>query len=236
MFGRVTGWGQEGPLAKTAGHDIDYIALTGALHAIGAKDAPAPPLNLLGDFGGGAMALAFGVVCALWEARASGRGQVVDAAMTDGVALMMAMTYSLKAKGLWRDERQANVLALALAVGGRLFAAMKRSLGVGEWIRRGLGVAVLIAVVAIAFGFDTGFLTRVSLSGTASLEQSLIDRISPASRSAGASPQPSTVTTDGPAMATKAKPGAQYVNSRRRRRFPVAVGSRGVAQFRAADA
>ncbi len=106
----------------------------------------------------------------------------------------------------------ATSLALALAVGGRLFAAMKRSLGVGEWIRRGLGVAVLIAVVAIAFGFDTGFLTRVSLSGTASLEQSLIDRISPASRSAGASPQPSTVTTDGPAMATKAKPGAQYVN------------------------
>ena len=106
----------------------------------------------------------------------------------------------------------ATSLALALAVGGRLFAAMKRSLGVGEWIRRGLGVAVLIAVVAIAFGFDTGFLTRVSLSGTASLEQSLIDRISPASRSAGASPQPSTVTTDGPAMATKAKPGAQDVN------------------------
>jgi cytochrome c biogenesis protein CcdA len=106
----------------------------------------------------------------------------------------------------------ATSLALALAVGGRLFAAMKGSLGVGEWIRRGLGVAVLIAVIAIAFGLDTGFLTRVSSSGTASLEQSLIDRISPASTSAGASMQPSTATTDGLAMAMKTKPGAQEVN------------------------
>ena len=106
----------------------------------------------------------------------------------------------------------ATSLALALAVGGRLFAAMKRSLGVGEWIRRGLGVAVLVAVVAIAFGFDTGFLTRVSLSGTASLEQSLIDRIRPASTSVNASMQSSAVTTDGPAMAMKAKPGAQEAN------------------------
>jgi alpha-methylacyl-CoA racemase len=110
VFGRVTGWGQSGPLAQSAGHDIDYIALTGALHAIGGADAPAPPLNLLGDFGGGAMALAFGVVCALLEAKSSGRGQVVDAAMTDGVALLMAMTYNLKAKGLWRGERRANLL------------------------------------------------------------------------------------------------------------------------------
>jgi alpha-methylacyl-CoA racemase len=110
VYGRVTGWGQDGPLAETAGHDIDYIALTGALHAVGGKDAPTPPLNLLGDFGGGAMFLAFGVVCGLVEARGSGRGQVVDAAMTDGVSLLMAMAYSLKAKGLWRGERQANVL------------------------------------------------------------------------------------------------------------------------------
>ena len=110
VYGRVTGWGQEGPLADSAGHDIDYIALTGALHAIGATDAPAPPLNLLGDFGGGAMFLAFGVACALIEARGSGRGQVVDAAMTDGVSLLMALTYSLKATGRWRAERQANVL------------------------------------------------------------------------------------------------------------------------------
>ena len=110
VFGRVTGWGQSGPLAQTAGHDINYIALTGALHAIGGAEAPLPPLNLIGDFGGGAMLLAFGVVCALLEARVSGRGQVVDAAMTDGAALLMAMIYGFKATGRWRDERAANLL------------------------------------------------------------------------------------------------------------------------------
>jgi cytochrome c biogenesis protein CcdA/thiol-disulfide isomerase/thioredoxin len=120
----------------------------------------------------------------------------------------------------------ATSLALALAVGGRLFAAMKRSLGVGEWIRRGLGVAVLIAVIAIAFGLDTGFLTRVSLSGTASLEQSLIDRISPASTSAGASMGPSTVMTDEPAMAMNAKPGAQEVNLGVEGGFPSLSGAK----------
>ena len=106
----------------------------------------------------------------------------------------------------------ATSLALALAVGGRLFAAMKGSLGVGEWIRRGLGVAVLVAVVAIAMGFDTGFLTRVSLSGTASLEQGLLDRFRPASPSASGSTQSSIVTTDAPAAMMKTKPGAQEVN------------------------
>jgi alpha-methylacyl-CoA racemase len=110
VYGRVTGWGQSGPLAQTAGHDINYIALTGALHAIGGAEAPLPPLNLIGDFGGGAMLLAFGVVCALLEARVSGRGQVVDAAMTDGAALLMAMIYGFKAAGRWRDERAANLL------------------------------------------------------------------------------------------------------------------------------
>jgi alpha-methylacyl-CoA racemase len=110
VYGRVTGWGQSGPLAQTAGHDINYIALTGALHAIGGAEAPLPPLNLIGDFGGGAMLLAFGVVCALLEARSSGRGQVVDAAMTDGAALLMTMIYGFKAAGQWRDERGANLL------------------------------------------------------------------------------------------------------------------------------
>jgi alpha-methylacyl-CoA racemase len=110
VFGRVTGWGQTGPLSQTAGHDINYIALSGALHAIGGADAPVPPLNLVGDFGAGAMGLAFGVVCALLEARTSGRGQVVDAAMTDGSALLMAMMYGFKAAGRWRDAREANLL------------------------------------------------------------------------------------------------------------------------------
>ena len=110
VYGRITGWGQSGPLAHAAGHDINYIALSGALHAIGDRTAPAPPLNLVGDFGGGAMLIAFGVVCALLEARRSGLGQVVDAAMTDGAALLMAMTYSLKAAGYWNNERESNWL------------------------------------------------------------------------------------------------------------------------------
>jgi len=110
VYGRVTGWGQSGPLSPTAGHDINYIALTGVLHAIGGAERPVPPLNLIGDFAGGAMMLAFGIVCALLEAKASGRGQVVDAAMTDGVATLAAMIYSFREQGLWRDRREANLL------------------------------------------------------------------------------------------------------------------------------
>jgi alpha-methylacyl-CoA racemase len=111
IFGRMTGFGQEGPMAQSAGHDINYISLAGVLHTIGRKDqAPVPPLNLVGDFGGGGMFLAFGVVCALLEARRSGKGQVVDAAMVDGAAYLMALTYGMYAQGSWRDERGANVL------------------------------------------------------------------------------------------------------------------------------
>jgi alpha-methylacyl-CoA racemase len=111
VYGRVTGWGQDGPLAQAAGHDINYIALSGMLHAMGRAAAPpAPPLNLVGDFGGGAMMLAFGVVCAVLEARQSGKGQVVDAAMTDGAALLGAMMYGLRGFGMWNGEREANLL------------------------------------------------------------------------------------------------------------------------------
>lgn len=111
VYGRITGWGQHGPLAQAAGHDINYIAVTGMLHAMGrAGEPPAPPLNLVGDFGGGAMMLAFGVVCAVLEARKSGKGQVVDAAMTDGAALLGAMMYGFRAHGDWRDARGANML------------------------------------------------------------------------------------------------------------------------------
>jgi alpha-methylacyl-CoA racemase len=111
VFGRITGWGQSGPLAQAAGHDINYVALTGMLHAMGDSAAPpAPPLNLVGDFGGGAMMLAFGVVCAVLEARKSGKGQVVDAAMTDGAALLGAMMYGMRAHGSWSDQRGANLL------------------------------------------------------------------------------------------------------------------------------
>jgi len=111
ILGRMTGWGQTGPLAPRAGHDIDYIAQSGVLHAIGHEhDRPVPPLNLVGDFGGGGMMLAFGVVCALLEARQSGRGQVVDAAMVEGAGLLSTMMWGMRAAGHWRDERGVNVL------------------------------------------------------------------------------------------------------------------------------
>jgi alpha-methylacyl-CoA racemase len=111
VFGRMTGFGQEGPLARAAGHDINYIALTGALHAIGRKEGrPVPPLNLVGDFGGGAMYLAFGIVCALLEARRSGMGQVVDAAIVDGAASLLTFAYGLMRAGMWTDERGENAL------------------------------------------------------------------------------------------------------------------------------
>jgi len=111
VYGRMTGWGQHGPLAHAAGHDINYIALAGALHAIGREgQAPVPPLNYVGDYGGGAMLLAFGVLAALFEAQRSGRGQVVDAAMTDGAALLSALFYGLKAAGAWGGPRGTNLL------------------------------------------------------------------------------------------------------------------------------
>jgi alpha-methylacyl-CoA racemase len=111
VYGRMTGWGQEGPLAQAAGHDIDYIALAGALEPLGrAGDRPLPPLNLVGDFGGGGMLLAYGMLAAILSAGRTGAGQVVDAAMVDGAASLMTMTYTLRAAGIWNDERGTNLL------------------------------------------------------------------------------------------------------------------------------
>jgi alpha-methylacyl-CoA racemase len=112
VYGRMTGWGQEGPYSQASGHDINYIALAGALGPIGrAGEAPVPPLNLVGDFGGGGMLLAFGVACALVEAKTSGQGQVVDAAMVDGAALLMTFIHGLKAMGVWDSStRGVNLL------------------------------------------------------------------------------------------------------------------------------
>jgi len=147
IYGRITGWGQDGPLAHAAGHDLNYIALTGALHAIGCEgDAPVPPLNLVGDFGGGGMYLAFGIACALYEARASGKGQVIDAAMTEGAASLMGMFYGHLAAGKWEDRRGVNAIdggapwygvyetadAKHVAIGsieGRFFAELLKRLG-----------------------------------------------------------------------------------------------------------
>ncbi len=110
VYGRMTGWGQTGPFAKAAGHDMNYIAIAGVLAAIGTKDKPVPPLNLVGDFGGGALYLAFGLLAGVLHARASGQGQVIDCAMSDGAASLMAMFYGKKAAGEWSSERRANLL------------------------------------------------------------------------------------------------------------------------------
>lgn len=111
VYGRITGWGQTGPMAQQVGHDINYIALSGALHALGEPDRPPrPPLNLLGDYGGGAMMLVTGVLAGLLEAKSTGKGRVVDAAMTDGSALLMSLFQALSARGLWSETRGANLL------------------------------------------------------------------------------------------------------------------------------
>ncbi len=150
VYGRMTGWGQTGPLSAAAGHDINYIAVAGALHAIGrAGERPVPPLNLVGDFGGGGMMLAFGMLAALLHVRSGGSGQVVDCAMTDGAALLMGMMWSFRAQGVWADERGANMLDGAapfydtyetqdgqyLAVGPiepQFYALLRRRLGLHE--------------------------------------------------------------------------------------------------------
>lgn len=112
VYGRITGWGQSGPLATTAGHDINYIALSGALHAIGRQgEKPVPPLNLVGDFGGGGMLLAFGILCGLLETSRSGKGQVIDAAMLDGSIALMALFHALRAMNLFDEQTGTNFLS-----------------------------------------------------------------------------------------------------------------------------
>ncbi len=114
VYGRMTGWGQTGPYAHAAGHDINYISLAGALHAYGRKgEKPTPPINMVGDFGGGGMMLAFGMVSAILGARASGKGQVIDCAMTEGAAVLMGMIWGFKGLGNWKDERGTNMLDTA---------------------------------------------------------------------------------------------------------------------------
>lgn len=150
VFGRMTGWGQSGPLAMRAGHDINYLSITGALHAMGDKGAPPPvPLNLVGDYGGGAMFLIFGLLSALLSAQKTGQGQVVDACITDGVASLMSLFYAWQPKGLWTDAPASNLLDGAapyyrcyacadgrhVAVGclePKFFAQMVDGLGLGD--------------------------------------------------------------------------------------------------------
>jgi alpha-methylacyl-CoA racemase len=110
VYGRVTGWGQEGPLANVAGHDVNYLALSGLLHGIGPKERPVVPANYLADFAGGGMMLAFAMLAALLDAQRGGEGQVIDCAMSDGAALIGAFTYGMRSAGLWKDERESNLL------------------------------------------------------------------------------------------------------------------------------
>ncbi len=136
VYARMTGWGQTGPLAHTAGHDLGYIALTGALHAIGPAAQPVPPLNLVGDFGGGSMFLVAGILAALFERQTSGKGQVVDAAITDGASLLMSMMYSMMGEAKWRDGRETNLLDGGSAVYRTYACADGRHLAIAPLERR----------------------------------------------------------------------------------------------------
>jgi alpha-methylacyl-CoA racemase len=132
VIGRMTGWGQFGPYAQAAGHDINYIALAGALHGYGrAGEKPTPPINMVGDFGGGGMMLAFGMVSALLHAQTTGEGQVIDCAMTDGAATLMSMIWGFRANGIWRDERGVNLLD----TGAHMYDTYETS--DGKWISIG---------------------------------------------------------------------------------------------------
>lgn len=152
VYGRMTGFGQQGPLAQSAGHDLNYLALAGALHAIGpAGGAPVPPLNLVADYGGGALYLAFGVLAALHERTRSGRGQVVDAAMVDGVASLMGLFHGLQAAGAWSDARGANLLD-----GGAPFYATYETAD-GKWVAIGAIEPKFFAELARRIGLDARF-------------------------------------------------------------------------------
>ena len=146
-YGRMTGWGQHGPLAQAAGHDINYIALSGALHAIGSADAPAVPLNLVGDFGGGALFMAMGLLAAILQARAGGRGQVVDCAMTEGSAVLMSMFYALHGAGRW-GARGTNLLD-----GGAPFYGAFRCAD-GKWVAVGAIEPAFYALLREKLGLD----------------------------------------------------------------------------------
>jgi len=164
VYGRMTGWGQEGPLAPVAGHDINYIALAGNLHGYGRADGPpTPPINAVGDFGGGGMLLAFAMLAGILSARATGKGCVVDCAMIDGAAILNAQTWSLRAAGMWKDERGANLLDTGAAFYDSYQCAD------GQWVALGALEPQFFAVLKEKLGlssaqFDTNL--RAELEAT----------------------------------------------------------------------
>ena len=170
VYGRMTGWGQEGPLAQAAGHDINYISVTGALSAIGPEEKPVPPLNLVGDFGGGALYLVVGVLAALLEAKKSGKGQVVDAAMCDGAASLMSMFFDMMAMGRWIEGRESNFLD-----GGAHFYGVYEC-ACGNFVSIGSIEPQFYALLRQLAGLtDIGFDAQMDRKAWPALKQKLID-------------------------------------------------------------
>jgi alpha-methylacyl-CoA racemase len=170
VYGRMTGWGQEGPLAQAAGHDINYISITGALSAIGPKERPVPPLNLVGDFGGGALYLVVGVLAALLEAKKSGKGQVVDAAMCDGAASLLSMFFDMTASGRWAEGRESNFLD-----GGAHFYGVYEC-ACGNFVSIGSIEPQFYALLRRLAGLsDTDFEAQMDRKAWPALKQKLVD-------------------------------------------------------------
>jgi alpha-methylacyl-CoA racemase len=163
VYTRVTGWGQTGPKAATAGHDIGYIARTGALHSIGSDARPWPPLNLVGDFAGGGMLAVIGILAAVLEARASGTGQVIDVAMVDGVSSLMTATFGMRAAGMWHDARASNILD-----GGAPHYEVYETAD-GRWMAVGAIEAHFFAELLKTLGIDADPAERFTTNGAATL-------------------------------------------------------------------
>ena len=179
VYGRMTGWGQTGPYAARAGHDIDYIALSGALHATGPRERPVPPLNLVGDFGGGALYLAFGVLAALRHVARTGEGQVIDCAMSDGSISLMALLYGHLSRGTWRDQRESNLID-----GGSHFYNVYRCAD-GQWIAIGAIEPAFYATLVECAGLDAQvFANRQSEADWPALRERLAAVIATRSRDA----------------------------------------------------
>jgi alpha-methylacyl-CoA racemase len=177
VYGRMTGWGQTGPYANAAGHDMNYIAITGALHAIGTTDKPVPPLNLVGDFGGGALYLAFGLLAGVIQARETGKGQVIDCAMSDGAASLMAMFYGFKASGMWQGGRRNNMLD-----GGAHFYDTYQCSD-GKWISIGSIEPQFYALLLEKTGIDDpAFQMQMNRSAWPALHDKLADVIATRTR------------------------------------------------------
>ena len=172
VYGRMTGWGQTGPMAHEPGHDINYIAISGALHAYGrAGEQPTPPINMVGDFGGGAMMLAFGMLAALLHAQKTGQGQVVDAAMTDGSALLMSMIWGFRGMGRWSGARGTNLLD----TGAHFYDTYETA--DGKWISLGAIEPQFYAAFRAVMGLDdAAWDAQMNLAGWPELKADLVDR------------------------------------------------------------